>query len=183
MKVGVPITDALPYGSSQNVFVDTGRWTIGPTVEVRLIHGFSAEVDALYRGYSFTATSGITNPVPSAFSTVSDDTKVWDFPILLKYRFQAGRWRPFVTGGYTLSHFSSDLSISCFGTTSTCGGLLIPPPDTTFLIKSSGLRQGPTVGGGLEFKLARLKIAPEIRYTHLNKPETNQATVLVGFTF
>jgi hypothetical protein len=51
------------------------RWTGGPTIELHLPARFSLEFDALYRSH------------------------VWDFPLLLKYRFTGGPMRPFVSGG------------------------------------------------------------------------------------
>jgi hypothetical protein len=40
------------------------------------------------------------------------------------------------------------------------------------------------VGVGVEFKMGKIKVAPEIRYTHpSNARNVNQVTVLAGFTF
>jgi hypothetical protein len=36
---------------------------------------------------------------------------------------------------------------------------------------------------GIEFKYGRLKIAPEGRYMHLDRPGVNEVTVMAGFTF
>jgi len=35
----------------------------------------------------------------------------------------------------------------------------------------------------VEFGLGKMRIAPEYRYTRLNRPGGNQSTLLVGFTF
>jgi hypothetical protein len=44
-------------------------------------------------------------------------------------------------------------------------------------------RRGPAAGVGLEFKYGRLRIAPEVRYTRLDRPNANEVTVMAGFTF
>ena len=57
VKAGIPVTQALPdYVSSSSGLLDTGRWTVGPTIELRLVHGFSLEADALYRAYRLQQT-------------------------------------------------------------------------------------------------------------------------------
>ena len=74
----------------------------------------------------------------------------WDFPMLLKYRFQTGRFRPFLEGGYSLSYESRE----AFG-----GGgehITVYRYDT-----------GPVAGVGLEFKRGRLRFEPELRFTLL----------------
>jgi opacity protein-like surface antigen len=196
VKAGVPLSPALPhfydYG---NNLLDTGRWTVGPTVEFRLVHGFSVEVDALYRSYrdagsySFPATiaegTNLVNLVPFSGS-YRQNVKVWDFPVLLKYRFTAKGVHPFVNAGYTWSHESSDevQSLTCLGTVDACNASdLKPYLNTPIASKGSNNRSGPTVGAGLEFKYGKIKIAPELRYTRFGRPNTNNATLMVGFTF
>src|SRR3569833_3561826 len=56
-KAGAPLRDPVPapplpantVGFSR---VETGRWTGGPTMEMRVFRRLSFEIDALYRGYS-----------------------------------------------------------------------------------------------------------------------------------
>jgi hypothetical protein len=199
VKAGVPATAALPYyGSSDTSLLDTGRWTIGPTVEVRLLYGFSFEADALYRAYrvqeSF-ALSGFILPAtssqtgvtyPPIFSTFHSDTKVWDFPFLLKYRFGKRSMRPFVDAGYTWSHSSSDetSSLTCLGSADACTSSGLSAYFHSFSHTNFTRTQGgPTAGAGMEFKLGKFKLAPEVRYTRFIDPRVNQVTVLAGFTF
>lgn len=195
VKTGEPLTSALPYSDYGSNLLDTGRWTIGPTVELRLVHGFSLEVDALYRGYrqagsySFSASiadgTNLVNLIPFS-SSYRQDTKVWDFPVLLKYRFTAGRVHPFVDAGYTWSHESSDQvqSLTCLGTSDACNASDLKPYfHTQTTSTGSNNRGGPTAGGGVEFKYGKVKIAPELRYTRFGRPNSNNATLMVGFTF
>jgi hypothetical protein len=201
VKVGVPLTEALPRPFDGNSsLVDTGRWTVGPTMEVSLTHGFSAELDAVYRGYRYVSSyafSGIVAGVsavdlsgqnfPSFFSSFRQETKAWDIPVLLKYRFPMRRFKPFLDAGYQLTHESSDItsSLSCIGTPDMCSGSnLLLPFISTAHFSSSNTYHGEVAGAGIEFRHGRIKIAPEIRYNRLNQGiERNHVTALVGFTF
>src|SRR5437879_3885047 len=131
VKAGIPVTEALPYyeGYYPGRTIDTGRWTVGPTIEFHLISGLSVEADALYRGYreevdfaseEHSFTDGPTAPAISVSSR--SDTKAWDFPLLLKYRIGARRYRPFVDAGVTFSHTSTDVTFSqdCLSSASVC---------------------------------------------------------------
>ena len=192
VKAGIPATDALPNQPSYNTLLDTGRWTIGPTVEVRLPYGLSLEADALYRGYRLQQSLAFPEVVqdgvtyPPFFNSSRSDTKVWDFPVLLKYRFGPRTIRPFVDAGYTWSHSTSDVtsSLTCLGTEAACNS---SPLNSYFYtlahINTTAAPSGPTAGVGVEFKLGRFKLAPEVRYTHFSNPTVNQVTILAGFTF
>jgi hypothetical protein len=198
VKAGAPVTDALPYDNSPFSIVDTGRWTVGPTAEVRLFRHLSFEADALFRGYRFQTTgpsfispgfSMITNQAGgSGYSR--QDTNEWDFPLLLKYRFQAGELHPFVDGGFEFAHSSSDFkdSFSCPAGQDTCptigaGAGVGPNVPSQGSVNSSVNRHGPAAGVGIEFKFGKIKISPEVRYTRLARPNANEVTVLAGFTF
>ncbi len=186
IKAGVPMTQASPHRFAGEA-IDTGRWTVGPTIEVRLVHNFSLEADALYHSYSSQNRSSFTDPdYGLMFSSIRSDTKAWDLPLLLKYRFLSGSWRPFVDGGYAVSYESNDVTaiLTCYTSGTLCNasstyqGLGTP---STF--GYSGFRRGPSAGAGVEFRFGKVKIAPEIRYTRIDNPNTNQATAMVGFSF
>jgi hypothetical protein len=195
VKAGVPVTSALPNYAGATGMVDTGRWTVGPTVEVRLFDHLSFEFDALYRGYrqqqSFGAYFAIqsgANSVPivtvPVYVSARQDAKEWDLPLLLKYRFHAGPVHPFVDAGFEFAHVSSDFTSTqmCLGTSDACSAAgVVSYAQNGY---TSGVnRRGPAAGAGMEFKYGRVRIAPEVRYTKLTQPTANEATVLVGFTF
>jgi opacity protein-like surface antigen len=108
---------------------------------------------------------------------ISDSGGEWQFPILGKYKFGVGPVKPYVGAGVNFNHvtgFSKLLSGS------------IPHAGTT----------GFSLEGGVEFKLLRLRLAPELRFTHWGNPNIdlnplnialkssqNQAMFLVGFSF
>jgi len=193
VKAGAPVTDALPYDASPYSIVDTGRWTVGPTAEVRLFSHLLFEADALYRGYRSLSSGGSfilagtstlqTVPVSASFR---ENAKEWDFPLLLKYRVQAGTMHPFVDAGFEFAHASSDFtsSFSCLAGPNTCSAAGVGSYVTSQNSYSSSVnRKGPAAGVGMEFKFGKVKISPEVRYTKLTRPKANEVTVLAGFTF
>jgi hypothetical protein len=197
IKAGIPVTDAVPdYGALSGFLTDTGRWTIGATLEVRVISGLSIEADALYRGYrqqsnfvsSEATISEGTNliTIPAISSSALINTKAWDFPLLLKYLIGTRRFRPFVDAGVTFTHSSSDITSSsfCLSSSTVCAG----SPFGTFYngrghINSTLNSYGPTAGVGVEYRIGKFKLAPEVRYTHLSNPTRSLGTVMLGFTF
>jgi hypothetical protein len=188
VKAGVPVTPALPgFGSSANPYLDTGRWTIGPSVELHLFRGLSVEFDALFRGYTVVSSFPADTPSNSGvLESARSSTKVWDFPLLLKYRFPGKGMRPFLDAGYQWTHQSTDsfTSTEAF-TLSSCfsgGATLCELFASTSGFKYSSNVRGPVAGVGIEFKYRRFRIAPEVRYARLN-PDTNLVTILAGFTF
>lgn len=193
-KAGAPVTEALHgYNSSPSGLLDTGRWTIGPTVEVNLTHGFRVEADALYRGYREQQSSAIPeyqgNGVlyPAVAYNSQSNNKVWDFPLLLKYRFGRRAVRPFVDAGYTWSYRTTDRSTSgeCLSAApATCSNSFPAGYQIrSFTSTDSKFSSGPTVGGGVEFQYRKMRVIPEVRYTHLSNPTANIVTVMVGFGF
>ena len=99
LKAGIPLSDALSTtpGGAINYVQSTHRYTIGPYAEFRLPSGFSVELDALYRSYSFRQAL-------SAAPTVS--TGAWEFPLLAKKSLFGGPIQPYIEGGVALSHLS-----------------------------------------------------------------------------
>jgi hypothetical protein len=204
VKGGIPLTEATASGSrSVSLFsgtnlipltngvalhtITTGRWTVGPTVEFHLPWNFSVEFDALYRTFRSGSwnTSRYQPGWPVAIQTFTQDVKAWDLPLLVKYRFPGEKVRPFILGGKTWTHESRQTSFS-----SVCTGAEpCSPPESlaSFPGLSSSnqtvVRDGVVAGGGVEFKYRRLSFFPELRYTRMLQPRSNQVTLLVGITF
>ncbi|MCX6606339.1 MAG: hypothetical protein NTV52_22495 [Acidobacteria bacterium] len=88
-----------------------------------------------------------------------------EFPLLGKYRFPGIVVRPTISGGFVFQRLTD-----------------IPGLDN---------RKGIVAGGGVEIKLPKLRIGPELRYTRFNERRTssgfltgtNQVDILVGFSF
>ena len=195
VRGGVPATPAVAdYFTGPTHILDTGRWTVGPTIEFRLPFGFSVEADALYRGYreQFSVAASFIPPganlisaIPVIFVSSQSNTKVWDFPLLLKYRVGSRQFRPFVDAGYTFSHRTTDATTfqSCVSSQADCQASNLALITGAFRGSSSDNSGGPTGGVGVEYRYGRIKIGPEVRYTHLSNPTANLVTVMVGVTF
>ncbi|MBZ2178201.1 MAG: hypothetical protein ACK58M_20865 [Acidobacteriota bacterium] len=92
-------------------------------------------------------------------------SRTWELPLLLKYRFPGVLVRPVVGGGYSFQRLSD--------------------------LPGLNNRQGVVASGGVEFKLPRLRLTPELRYTRFNEQRpssglltgTNQLDALIGFSF
>jgi outer membrane protein with beta-barrel domain len=160
VKAGVPLNDAyVNAGQGQFPrFGTTDRYLIGPEVDLNLPFHLGVEADALFRRYRLGG-SGVNE---------------WDFPILLKYRFQSiPVLHPFVDAGPIFNHVSEIQSVT-----------------------SNVSAPGVVFGAGLDFHALFLHIKPEFRYIHWVDPNhvfaplnsslasnQNQAQFLVGFTF
>jgi hypothetical protein len=168
-KIGSPIDDP---GAGPDPFSTSSpsRWTGGPTVELHLPVRLSVELDALYR------SSRANRVLPLRFDPalnpslhfIGEETKVWDFPLLLKHRLTGGSVRPFVSAGASWSHRRNEgnsLGL-CMGPEGSCY-----PPEFPFfrfggVYKSSNTRFGPAGGAGFELRTEHVTITPEVRWNH-----------------
>lgn len=173
VRGGVPLTDAYTTltETSGSQFVKTfsgsKEYVAGLMLEVRLPFSLSVEADALYHPLKITTQAGTGATV---VSTSTATTHSLEFPIVAKYRFlHLPVVKPYVEAGP---------SFRALG----LGGSY-----------QSG--KGITLGGGVELKLLKLRLEPELRYTHWgadsasalaagNLPSAvNQAQFLVGLAF
>jgi hypothetical protein len=160
VKAGVPLNDAyVNAGQGQfPLFGTTDRYLIGPEIDLNLPFHLGVEADALFRHYRLGG-SGVNE---------------WDFPILVKYRFQSiPVLHPFVDAGPIFNHVSEIQSV-------------------TSNVSAPGL----VIGAGVDFHALFLHIKPEFRYIHWVDPNhdfaplnsslasnQNQAEFLLGITF
>ncbi len=171
-------------------FVDESRrYIAGPTVEVGLPQGWGIEFDALYRrsGYSLAYGTAVYS------SATREADNVWEFPLLATYRLRVPVLKPFVEGGWA-PRIAHGHSIS--------SGSYLSSPATYASYYSSSSASWPTTygavaGGGLRISAGRITFAPELRYTHWNKPAVqvsfgdgptyisgqNQVDFLLGVSF
>ena len=98
-------------------------------------------------------------------ATAGNSGGQWEFPILLKHYFLPGPIRPYGEGGISFNHLSGFTD-------------LVKSP--LAVIKSG--TTGFTGGFGLEIKIARLKIAPEIRLTHWKDASVHYTITSTGVT-
>lgn len=191
-KAGVPLTDFVNGADSRTGFnfnTTTNRYLIGPTAELHLPAGFSIEVDALYRHFSFATNNQLVDALTNQRTTASS----WEFPVLLKYRIPTPvpLVKPFIDGGVAFNTLT--------GVKQTATSLFFPGRgNTTSTTNPTQLNEnntmGVVVGAGVEVKALFLRVSPEIRYTRWSNEQfkdplgfshsnLNQAEVMVGFTF
>lgn len=183
VKGGIPLTNFV--SAVNNGTFDwnsnTNRYIVGPTVELRLPAGLAVEFDALYRRLHYNG-SGLVN---GAFSTSQTTGNLWEFPLLLKYRFPTEVVKPFVDAGIawnTLTGIHQTVNnVSSSFTSSNPAEL------------HRNVEEGFVAGVGLDFHLF-LHISPEVRYTRwgsrnirdalgILQSRQDQAEFLVGLTF
>ena len=133
---------------------------LGPVLEAPLWKHLFIEVDGVHHPIEGSRSSVLSNgEVFESFS--GREGLTWEFPVLGKYKFGAGRVEPFVEAG----------------------------PSFRLLTENSSLF-GASAGAGLEVRVKALKIAPAFRFTHWgpqgyhspsNEVIVNQVEFLTGF--
>ena len=129
------ISSAVPASATTYV---SGRDValIGPALEAALVKNFYLEMDGFYHPIQVSRRSVLSNgEVVDLFSGIEGRT--FEFPVLGKYKFGAGRVKPLVEAG----------------------------PSFRLLTENSSLF-GFTAGTGLEMRVRSLKIVPALRFTH-----------------
>jgi hypothetical protein len=193
LKAGVPFTDAFDVARGARNYRDvTKRFTLGPTVDLRLPFGLGVEFDALYKRYGYDFEGSGSGTVPSV---VAGNTRAnsWEFPLLLKYRAPGILARPFVSGGVTF-HRLTDVKQFVSETFALATGGAVERETSDPPELRDKFRKGFVIGSGLEIRAPLVRVSPEIRYTrwgsdsfldalNLLRSSRNQAEFLVGFTF
>ena len=162
------ITSASSIAAGATYHPATGRYTLGPVVELRLPKQFAIEVNALYKRIA------VDSRFPAGGSATASR---WEFPLLIKYRFGAWRATPYVDAGASLNRLSD------------IGRL---KPEAWEL--RHRMTYGFAGGAGLEFSWGRLRLVPAFRYTRwvdrnvgvhdsLLRSNLNQTEFLVGVLF
>lgn len=186
-KLGAPINDT----AQQSPFAINSQspWSGGPFLELHLPRRFSVEFSTLLRA----ARQHESRPLQlgeaqnSYLISSTDKVKTWDFPLLLKYRFTNGAFRPFLGAGAAWSHRRSEFQafFSCLGPQGSCN-----PPEYPTLIfggtrKSTLTRFGPAASAGFDIATRHITISPEVRWNRSfsGGATRNQFTVMVGFSF
>jgi hypothetical protein len=155
---GVPLTDGFSDFTTHGIdtithtFSNSKEYIVGAMLDVRLPANFGIEVDALYRPLSLTTNFQV---VPSVTTLASNAFGTWEIPVLAKYRLPLlPIVKPFVEAGPSFR--TRDSSISWIS------------------------NKGFTLGGGIEVKILKLKIAPQLRYTHWGSDASGTLTAISG---
>lgn len=157
VKVGGQVNRPVPSELNN----DSNRLVWGGFVGVKLWGPVSVEFNPMTRraGYRWVHEG----------NTGELQTRVVDFPVLARIEGpERAGVRPFVSGGY-VRRMSR--------TTSAVSGQRA--------WRDTGWSNGGAVGGGISFKLGRVRIEPEYRYTHMRRWVLSQQAhdVMVGFRF
>jgi len=149
---GIPLNNIATAG--EGMVSTTGRYTIGPAFGVGLPRAFGVDAELLYKHFDF------------GFS--SDQARIavhrLELPLSLRYDFRGFSVHPFVRAGVSFNWaLPSDGANLCPGTA---------PDDGFYCIGGKTAAQlrhphtyGPLLGGGVDFKLKGLHVAPELRVT------------------
>ena len=107
----------------------------------------------------------------SSSYALNESESSWQFPLLLKYRFPFPLVKPFAEVGYAPRVINGPIGLF-----------------------DTGGSHGVVIGGGVQFGIGRLRLAPVVRYTHWNNnpiavvipngptfaSNQNQVDILVG---
>lgn len=191
VRGGVPITDAFEtaQGNSAYYATNTKRYVVGPTFEIHLPARFSIEVDALYTRLGFDR--GVTNASGDVIDFSTTRANSWVFPVLGKFEILPGPIRPFVNAGASFRNISGVKQVRSVVSGATFNTVTLDnPPEFN---KSNDI--GATFGFGLAFKMGRVRLSPEFRYTRwggenfrdpvetLLSTSRNDGAFLLGLTF
>jgi hypothetical protein len=188
-KGGVPFLDSSQGNDQSRPYI------VGPSVEVRLPAGFAIEVDALYRRLGNTSQFGLSGnvtliPPPTvpyvSFFIDRFRGNSWEFPLLGKYYFRprTTTWQPYIATGWSLRTIGLHQSIS--NTITDPSGA---SHSNSFRVNSrSDLGVGAVFAAGLRYRVGRLALLPEIRYTRWGSSNSfsirkDEAGVLLGISF
>jgi len=178
LRAGLPLNQALHAESPWYRRLST-PYVLGPAIELELAGPLALEVDALHRrlGYQWPAQGN-----SASGPTFTARSSRWEIPCLIKYR-----WRsllgPFLAAGVAWNRVTEP-AISPAGSSTPSR-----PPEFRH-------RQalGLVMGAGLELRLGRVRLGPELRYTHWGERNfgtrtsslhsvLDQADLLVGISF
>ena len=183
VKGGVPAETPLGQTDNRMPFV------IGPTVNVRIFSRLSLETGVLFHRMGQKLNTGVFQYPENAVTLTSsaERGRALELPFLAKYHFlsEDRTWRPFVTAGPTVRRTSLDESRSA--------SILSGPQLVTFAPQLSSAKTAkwtvdPAVGAGVDFKVGRFHLEPEVRYSYWGAGKNsavrkNQVDLLLGFRF
>jgi hypothetical protein len=186
VDVGIPLTDTLSSTSNFSVkpsdsFLDrynsvTKRLLIGPAFRLELEHGWGIEFDALYQRVNYD--HAIVSSTVASFSRSFEQTTAnrWQFPLLVQYRWNMSKARPFVEVGPSISRITGSRSTI---TSFTSSPLLSPSNGSSTSTISGGpggTWAGVTMGGGVDLPFFHGHLRPEFRYSRWFQQNTGSAT-------
>lgn len=152
VTAGVPLYNLA--AADEGMVSTTDRYTIGPALRIGLPRAFAVDVEFLYKHFDLGFASG---PARIAVHRL-------ELPLLLRYRFRVPSIHPFVHAGVSFNWaIPADGENLCPGTAPDSGFYCIGGETAAQLRHKH--TYGPILGGGVEFKLKTVHLAPELRVT------------------
>ena len=158
------------------------RLLVGPTARLQLDSGAGFEAGALRKAIGYRYAFGLRG---LGFKESETKAAAWEFPLLFHYGHARARLTPFVNAGISLRRIAGARQ-----TGRECTQL--PTVQCTLFARTevrelrSPTTTGLVIGGGMEVRLAWLRLSPEVRFTRwLSRPFTdpiasgNQVELLV----
>ena len=166
VKAGGRLMDDIST-SHNSATSESKRYIFGPMVEFGLPLGLSLEADALYQRQGYRSTPGTM--LGAAFERAH--ANAWEVPVLLKYKPGKSSIKPYIEAGVSprlMNGVSDDVS----------GYTMDSVTGATIYVHSHGTTDwsnsvGAVFGGGVQFSLGSLRLAPELRYTRWNNMAKN----------
>ena len=160
---GVPLIDRTTGGREES-----RPYTIGPSIEVRFPGRLALEADALYQRLGNSFTFQLDNNITVigagivAFAA-RQRANVWEFPFLGKYYFRprTSALQPFIGTGWAFR--VAGIHESGKDTTVDSNGVA-----QTFSFQDhfrSDAQVGATFAAGFRYRISRLDLLPQVRYT------------------
>lgn len=196
VKGGVPVTDAIsvaretgPGPGFRLAVATTRRYTVGPTVELRLPFNLGLEFDALYRRFGYDQEWNLIG----ARTTFRTTVNAWQFPLLAKFRWEAPL-SPFLAGGISYGRLAGMKQLMDRAVPGPGGAIHTTSTSSAPMELADRNAAGATFAAGFELPVPKVRVAPEVRFTHwsgdqirerndLVRSVRNQAEVLIGITF
>ncbi|MCS7042267.1 MAG: hypothetical protein NZR01_05695 [Bryobacteraceae bacterium] len=163
-------------------FLAQKRFAFGPAVEIGLPFHLRLESGFLYRRFR-SSQNFFTGP--SFWDAYDRRGSRWEFPVVLKREFGAGRARPFLGAGGAWSRMPApDLTVALYREAG-------PPPWQVSVVRTTGVPDntgGWIATGGVRIRgPARIRFTPEIRFVRWTSgqmlPTRNQAEFFLGIGF
>ena len=149
---GLPVTNLLE--ARDGMISGTGRFTLGPDVQVRLRHDLAVDINLLYKRGEFGFQS---DPARAAVRRL-------ELPIQLRYRLPGPGLRPWIEIGMSFNRVVSVAGSDECGQPGS-GGRLFCLGGVPAIEMRHRSTHGPVLGAGVEFRKNRLQLDSEIRVT------------------
>jgi len=161
-------------GVEPGVQLQSRFYAVGPTIEIGLPHGFAVEFDAVYhrQGFFYSVYHD------TFYYTDRERDNSWEFPLLLKYKLRFSVLNPFVEAGVVPRTITGRAVL-----TGQTDFITLGPPSTSSLATNYSPSVGFIAGGGLQFNLGHLRLAPQVRYTRWATAPVGGYDDIVGGTY